>query len=209
MSNDKGFDHPIDSWFWVAVTKYLSKLITDEDSDYPPEFLKAMEKYADKKFIFQTEFWTGLQKWKEYIKAHPEFLPDVPALRFWPDERKEAEDFQNLILGAVFNADKDNADKELLQLLVEIATLSSAPQPDMNGVRAAIAAFCNLFKGAHSDDPSNDWPLKGEIRKEAEAILKNDGLPIPGDREWPRIFRKAGLSMLRSGVRQPKRPSTT
>ena len=188
------------SWFHAALTKYRSDVIVDEaEADYPPEFLKAVGKYADKKFIFQAELVTALQKWKQYIKAHPELLPNVPCVRLLPDERKEALDFQNLVLGAVFRGDR-----EFLQLLLEVSTLSAAPEPDMHGVRAVIAAFSDLFRGATYGEGwsySEEWPTKKEVRQAAEVILKKAGLPVPGDREWPRIFRKAGLTKLRSGTR--------
>jgi hypothetical protein len=172
--------------------------------DYPPGFLKAVEKYADKKFIFRSEIWDGLRRWKQYAKHDPELVPEEHLLsparvgKFF-FEREDIENFKNLILFAAFYAQK-----EILQILLEAATLPKVPEPDMNGVRAVIAAFGELFTGAISEDCSKDWPTKKEVRRKAEEILKKAVLPIPGAREWPRIFRKAGLRELRRASRESK-----
>jgi hypothetical protein len=185
--------------------KYRSKVIGGEDSEYPPEFLKALEKCADKKSIFRAELWTALQKWKEYIKAHPEFLlasqPVFELLRLWPDERKEAEDFQNLVLNAVFGGDR-----QLLQLLFEVATLRDAPEPDMNGIRAVIAAFCECFPCGLSEG-LYDWSTKKELRAATNEILGKAGLPPLSDRHFTRILNDiVGLGeALQPAKRQPKR----
>jgi hypothetical protein len=196
------------AWFWVALRRYRRDVIRGKDCDYPPGFLKAVGKYADKKFIFRSEIWKELQRWKQYAKHHPGFVPEgylpsraVPA-EF--SEREDIENFKNLILFAAFYGQK-----EILQILLETATLSKAPEPDVYSVRAVIKAFASLFRGARTDNCENDWPKKKEVRQMAEEILKEAGRPIPGTREWPRIFRKAGLSGLRSKPRQSKSSRNT
>jgi hypothetical protein len=195
-------DYPILSWFRLALMKYRSEVIGGEDSDYPPQFLKAVEEYADKKkkYIFKAELWTAHQKWKDYIKAHPEFLPAsqpvVELLRGlwppWPNKRKEAEDFQNLVLNALFSGDR-----ELLQLLIEVATSKDAPKSGMDGIGAVIAAFheccpCTPSEADPEDeDPSDDWPTwptKKELHAATNDILIEAGLPPLSDRQFTRIL---------------------
>jgi hypothetical protein len=201
-------DYPILSWFWLALTKYRSKLIGGEDSEYPLEFLKAVEEHIDanKKSILRDELWTALQKWKKYIKAHPKFLPAsqpvTEFLRLWPpsDERKEAEDFQNLVLNAVFGGDR-----ELLQLLFEIAPLRDAPQRNMNGIRAVIAAFCECFPCGLCEG-LYDLSTKKELRAATNEILQKASLPPLSDRQFTRILNDdLGLGRALQPAKKPSK----
>ena len=60
-----------------------------------------------------------------------------------------------------------------------------------------MEAFEQLFvrRGLKSKD---DWPTKQEVRHRAEEILQKAGRVVPGERQWPRILKKAGLSELPS-----------
>jgi hypothetical protein len=183
------------SWPGATLTRYRQDVIAGKESDYPPEFLKAVEQYADTKFLFRSELWEGLQKWREHVERNPESAPWYRMIDWSSEDRETGEYFQNLILHAVFFGHQ-----EVLQPLLETAMQHAAPEPDMHGVRAAIQAFSELFEGGDE----HDRPTKGEVRDAAAEILTNAGLPIPGRREWPRIFKKAGLSNLRAAPRRSK-----
>jgi hypothetical protein len=163
-------------------------------SNYPLDFLKAVQQYADTEFIFSSRMWESLQKWRDHAEHNPDSRPPRPV---WGDyERDEREHFKNLILSAVFYGDE-----KFLQRLSKMATRTKAPDPDMIAVRAVITAFSDLFKGGGEDD----WPLKKSVRERAIEILKEAGSPVPRtSSEWARVFRKAGLSKLPHATRKSK-----
>jgi hypothetical protein len=183
-------------WDDEVLSRYRRTLVGDKHSDYPPGFMEAVERYTDKEFVFRSEIFGGLRKWREHVERNPE---DGLLCRIRPptsDDYASTKFFKNLVLVAVFYGNK-----EILQALFDTVTLTKPPEPDMRGARAVIAAFCELFKGIGKDD----WPLKKEVRERAIEILKAAGSLIPGRREWPRIFRKAGLSELRNAKRRSAR----
>jgi hypothetical protein len=170
-------------------------------SDYPPEYLEAVERYTKPKIVFQSELWGLLRTWRAYVERNLQFEPTLqptPPYEWDPpstDDREIVEFFKDLILAAVFYGQT-----EILQALHEVATLTRAPDPDLGTVRATITAFAVLFKGGDH----NDWPNKKQVRERAIEILKQAGSPTPGEREWPRIFKKAGLSKLSTAPRRSK-----
>jgi hypothetical protein len=154
--------------------------------------LEAIEKYTEKEFVFQSEIWGWLRTWREYVERNLQFEPifmGSPPYEQTPpstDEGDIVEYLKNLILCAVFYGQK-----EILQAVVETAMLTKPPEPYINTVRAVIIAFSNLFTGAE-----NGYPTKKEVRAAATDILNKARLSAPLDREWPKIFKKAGLSKL-------------
>jgi hypothetical protein len=168
----------------------------DVGKNYPREFLQAIDRYTDAKFVFRSEIWQELQRWRQYAKRNPETTPWFKMTNTHPscDDRVFIADFKELILAAVFRKEED-----ILRALVDTVRLAQAPEPDMHGVRAAMIAFRDLCKGGVDE---NNWPLKKEVRERAIEILKENGSLVPGRREWPRIFKKAGLSKLRNATRR-------
>jgi hypothetical protein len=69
----------------------------------------------------------------------------------------------------------------------------------MHGIRAAIVAFEQLLSDEELQSKDN-WPTKQEVRKRAEEILREAGRALPGERQWPRIFKEAGLGQLLSVI---------
>jgi hypothetical protein len=190
MSEDK---HPLFPWDLVSLAKHEYKLLGDNQGFYPYPFLQAVEQYVDKKFVFQLTIWEGLQKWREYVERHPEAAPSCRAPSSSTDERDSVEFFKNLILAAAFCGDE-----KFLQTLRETAAMNKAPDTNMHGVRAAITAFANLFRS------KKRYPTKKEVKAEAIKILTQTGSLIPGPREWPRIFQKAGLAGLHNATKRLK-----
>jgi hypothetical protein len=191
---------PWDRW---TLNRYQESLIVGKKSDYPPEYLKAVKRDTKPKIVFRLEIWELLQKCREYVKRNPQFEPflqPTPPYELTPpstDEGEFVEWLKELILAAAIYGEKD-----ILQPLSEVATLTKSPEPDMHAVRAVKRAFADLFKGGGEDD----WPLKKEVRERAIEILKKAGKPIPKtSSEWARIFRKAGLATLRQARRKSKR----
>jgi hypothetical protein len=193
---------PDPSGFWDLLTVRIIKDVGKKPKfpHYPPGFLKASEQYRDLKRLFRSEHWESLRTWREYAKRNPESAPTDLLLPSSHDDRENIEYFKDLILAAVFYGEKD-----VLQAVFDIVTLPKPPDPDMHGIRAAIAAFEDLFKG----DSEDDWPDKKEVRELATDILKKAGKPIPVHRQWPRIFDKSGLKALRTSKRKSKRVATT
>jgi hypothetical protein len=166
-------------------------------SDYPQEFLQAVNLYTDAKFVFRSEIWQLLRTWREYAKRNPTSAPG-----FWSppspgDDSVSILHLQQLIMAAVFYGQED-----ILRALSETAGLTQAPDSDIDSVRAVITAFSDLFKGGGKDD----WPRKNEVKQAAVDILKAAGLSVPSSRrQWTRIFNDAGLSELQSGKRRKRR----
>jgi hypothetical protein len=172
--------------------------MTDVGKNYPREFLQAVKRYTDTKFVFRTEIWQELQRWRQYAKQNPEFAPWFRITNTHPscDDRVFIADFKELILAAVFYKED-----EILRALIDTVRLAQSPEPDMHGVRVVMIAFRDLCKG----DDENDWPLKKEVRKRAVEIFEQAGLRIPKtSSEWARLFKKAGLSKLRNATRRSK-----
>jgi hypothetical protein len=133
-------------------------------------------------------------------------LPKVKArliLSAWEKSKQWSEElvaqFQARILKAVH--DRDLA---FLKNLIKAMELPIQPAEPMNGIRAAIDAFDDLFL-AEGLEHKEDWPSKQEVRRRAEEIMKEAGYPIPSDRQWPRIYPKAGLWQLLSVKHGPAR----
>ena len=180
----------------VSLLRYQYSVVKGNRSLYPLEFLEAVKKYADKRFVFRAELFEPLQKWREYAERNPESVPRFDFLGLLSGDYDNIEQFKNLILYAVFHGDK-----EFLKTLLETLPLTHSPEPDMHSVRAVIAAFCDLFKGGSK----YDWPLKKQVRERAIEILKEAASPIPHTQpEWARIFRKAGLKDLPNAKRRSK-----
>jgi hypothetical protein len=154
--------------------------------EWPTGYWASRKKYEDIEFWYRMRIWKQLKNWRELAKKYPELKPEL-LLRSSSDERDAVKVFQNEILKAVFEADKD-----LLAQLIAAATSAEEPELDMHGVRAAHAAFRELFTGK----TWKDWPTKGQVRRRAEEILKARGQIIPQKRAWTTIFRKAGLRFL-------------
>jgi hypothetical protein len=154
--------------------------------EWPLGYWESNRKYEDKEFWYRMWIWKELKKWRELAQKYPELKPQLRA-RSSSDEREAVKVFQNEILKAVFEADKN-----FLAQLIAAATRAEEPEPDLHGVRAAHAAFRELFTGK----TWKDWPTKKRVRSRAEEILAAAGQIIPQTRAWTTIFRKAGLRFL-------------
>jgi hypothetical protein len=166
--------------------------------EYPPGFLEACEKYpaddAEPDPGSVTEIWDELDLWREYEQGLPKLKKRLSpyALKCELERTNESvEEFKARILKAVIESDC-----AYLKNLLKAVSLDRRPQWKVHGIRAAIEAFDQLFiqKGLESKD---DWPTKQELRQRAEEILRKAGRALPGERQWPRILKAAGLSKLR------------
>jgi hypothetical protein len=174
----------------------------EDKSEYPPGYLEADEKYNSDDYDpapdSVVEIWEKLDAWHDYEKGYPKVLERLnPDSVFYQKLLKEGaqriEEFKARLAKAAFDGDRVYFEN----LLKAIDCGDRRPEPDMNGIRAAIKAFENLFSYSLSRS-KDDWPTKQEVRKRAEEILREAGRPIPGERQWPRIFRQAGLASLPS-----------
>ena len=157
-------------------------------AEWPPGFQEACEKYANFGFDSIRDIWEGLSNWREYEEGSPD------------SEREAVAELHAQILEAV----RKN-DVPFLKKLIKAMELPDSPrQLELNGIRAAIRAFEELFPGNHLRS-RDEWPNKQEVRRRAEQILKGAGRPLPVERHWPRIFKKAGLSGLLSVTYGPVR----
>jgi hypothetical protein len=191
----KGLGSP---WARLSLLRHQLTSVGDNCFGCPREYLQAVKRYTDDKFVFRSEIWGLLQKWREYAKSNPESTPWFEMIAPHPlcDDRAFVAYFKQLILAVVFYGEK-----EIVQALLDVLT-QPPDDPDMHSVRAVIAAFRDLFKGGSEDD----WPLKKQVRERAIEILKQARSPIPKtSSEWARIFRKAGLSTLRNAKRRSTR----
>jgi hypothetical protein len=169
----------------------------DYDPEYPPGYLEADEKYNRDDYDFESDnimnIWGQLDIWREHEKGYPELIaqgfgPDTSGYKKSSEINAELiEKFKARIIKAVFDGDR-----VYLENLLKAIDHKSRPQLEMNGIRAAIRAFEELFiqLGLESKD---DWPSKQEVRQRAEEILRKAGRALPTERHWPRIFRQAGL----------------
>jgi hypothetical protein len=150
--------------------------------------LEAVEKYADTKCVLRSQLFARLQEWRQYAQRNRDSVPRFDFLDALNADSGNVEKFKNAIMYAVFNGDV-----EFIDALRDAVTMTHAPDPDMDAVRAMIAAFCDLFKG---DDVKN-WPDKPKVRAAATNILNRAHKSVPdSDRQWTRIFAEAGLSDL-------------
>lgn len=166
--------------------------------EYPPGYFEAVEKYkvdelsADPSPDSAADIWEHLNEWREYKKGYPELCA-----RFGPDSghvetalefgAKVTKKFWARLEKAAFNGDR-----VYFENLLKVLNYDDWPEPEMNGIRAAIRAFRDLFSYSRSQTKDH-WPTKQEVRKRAEEILHEAGQPIPVARHWPRIFKQAGL----------------
>jgi hypothetical protein len=164
--------------------------------EYPPGYLEACQKYpsdsAHPPAGSVTEIWDKLKTWRGYEKGLPELkmlLAGNPDLykRALEVAAQHVEDFKARILKAVIEPDC-----AYLENLLKAKKLDRPPELEMHGIRAAIEAFEQLFLD-ESLKSKDDWPTKQEVRRQAEEILRKAGRALPGERQWPRIFRNAGL----------------
>ena len=164
--------------------------------------MDAVVECADMKFVFRSEVWKSLRKWREYVERNPESAPRCKTEPSSTDDRETIEYFKEQILCSVFYGQED-----ILRALLETVTLPKAPEPDpdMDTVRAVMTAFFELYKGGGKDH----WPNKTQVREAATVILNQAGLRVPKNepehkRNWPRIFRKAGLRNLPPAPKKSK-----
>ena len=160
--------------------------------EYPPGYLEAYEKYlsATPPPGSVAEIWDELRYWRSYENGLPELKPfsnpegHKQALEIFA---KRVEDFKARILKAVIEPDC-----AYLENLLKAKKLDRRPQLEMHGIRAAMEAFEELFVDEDLES-KDDWPTKQEVRNRAKEILRKAGRALPGERQWPRIFRNAGL----------------
>jgi hypothetical protein len=167
--------------------KYRKTVVGGNESDYPAEFLKAVEEHADKEFIFRMEMWRRLQHWREYAERYPDSKPSRTVELFRDrNDREDVELFKDLILSAAFYGDP-----EFLQILSKTVRLTNSPEPDMTPERAMIAAFSHRFFGGGGKD---SWPTTMEVDDMAKDIFKKAiGQPVT-DRHLKRIRKKVGVN---------------
>lgn len=175
---------------------------TDDEGhgDWPKGYLASKDKYWDWKFFDRMELWKELENWRALAKIKPELKPQRPGINFGYTDLQALKNFQQEILGAVFEGDK-----RALGRLFEIACQKKAPELDMHGVRAAHAAFEEFFSGGDW----HDWPTKNQVIQRATEILRTAGKRIPQKRAWTRILKKAGFSKLLAGSPGRKRKADT
>jgi hypothetical protein len=158
-----------------AIEKNYEELPT-YNVEWPAGYQEAWDKYPDSGFDSVRDIWESLSNWHEYEKGSAD------------SDREAVTEFHARILNAVYD---DNT--EYLKKLIKAIEVTSCPHdPELNGIRAAIEAFRDLFtcKGLRCKD---QWPTKHEVRRRAEQILKDEGRALPVERHWSRIFKKAGL----------------
>lgn len=176
------------------------------NSELPPGFEKAWDKYYpnfEKDSI--EDIWESLRNLKDFKEGLPRLrslcsgngellqriLPHHLALA-----RQLVAQFQARVWKAV-----EEEDRPYIQRLLRALEMPNRPEPLMNGIRAAMLSF---FHASSDVRPrrKRHWPTKKEVRRGAEEILKQAGLPLPTDRQWPRIYHKAGLSALPKATRR-------
>jgi hypothetical protein len=191
------------SWFHQALMRYWETVFWENESDFPPEFLKAVEEHADKEFIFRKEMWGRIQHWREYAERYPDSKPQR-TVGFFRDrnDREKVELFKDLILSAVFHGDE-----KFLQILRETVTLTNPPESNITPERAVIAAFSHRFGGDHVFRRGEDkLPTAMEVDYWAKGILKSAiGGPI-SDRQLKRIRKKVGAKTRRSKKKRKLKP---
>jgi hypothetical protein len=168
----------------------------DYHPEVPPGFEKACEKYHEELSDDSLEsIWEVLGIWRDFEKGSPRLKAAIkpsafPAVR--KIQKEEIAEFKTRILKAVHDCDKT-----YLGNLRKALNSPTHPKPEVTGPRAAIKAFDDLFFGKLLVS-RDDWPTKQEVRRRAEEILTQGGRSLPGERQWPRIFKQAGLSELLS-----------
>jgi hypothetical protein len=167
------------------------------DPDLPNGYAEACEKYQPDEFEeWSVELiWDLLYHWRDYEKGSPRLkarLPTHAVQKIREETKIDYEEFKARICKAVLENDK-----AYLRMLQKALDSPTRPKREMIGVRAAIKAFEDLFIDGKRVS-RDDWPSKQEVRRRAELILREAGRPLPGERQWPRIFKQAGLSELLS-----------
>ncbi len=171
------------------------------ERQWPKDYLEASGKHPSFDKDSAQGIWDALESWRkrEHVlldiakraesEGHAEILAKVQTAL------GSIADFKNRILEAI----RVN-DKPFRANLAKALDAPKRPESITNGIQAAADAFWELFveKGLFS---SEDWPTKHEVRRRAEEILKKNGYPPLTDRQWPRIYRAAGLSELDSVTR--------
>src|SRR5271165_3789119 len=170
-------------------------------AEWPPGYQEAYENYPGFESDSAQESWDGLDNWRRYegqsLHLRAAFKPDE---EYRESERETVAEFHAQILKAVYEGNSGY----LKKLIKAIESQKRPPGSELNGIRAAIKAFEELFVGRHLHS-RDEWPTKQEVRRRAEQILKGAGRPLPVERHWPRIFKKAGLSELLSVTYGPVR----
>lgn len=173
----------------------------DYNPEFPPGYREAQEKYDPGWEVDSIEaIWESIQLWRDYENGSPSLKAECTELGYRKireiDQENIAE-FQAKVLLAVFEGVKP-----YLAKLSRAVSMSHPKPKKMNGPRAAIKAFYDLFFGVGVS--RDDWPTKQEVRHRAEEILTQSGyVPLPTERQWPRIFKQVGLSELLSVKRGP------
>lgn len=164
----------------------------DYNPELPPGFLEACYKYPDFKEDSIQNIWDCLATWKGNKERWPNrknFHPFATREEFVADLEEDIAEFKARILKAV-----DENDRPYVLRLWKAMGMRR-PEPLMNGVKAAIDAFLD-FMWAEMRHTKDQWPTKREIKQRVEAKLKRAGQPLPSERQWARIYRRAGLSAL-------------
>jgi hypothetical protein len=155
--------------------------------------------------------WSDLNLWRAYEKGFvdvvwPEWTSDdsAPVVQQQIMERtkKTITQFQARILKAILEGNKF-----FLAKLYKAVNANNFPEPEMYGAYVAIHAFNELFL-CEGHVSRAEWPTKQEVRIEAEKILSKNGISLT-DRQWPRIYKTAGLSELDSATKGSARKRKT
>jgi hypothetical protein len=139
------------------------------------------------------DIWDYLEELREYQKGYPKLIargetPDSPRVQYALRGGAElAREFNAQIWKAV-----TEGDRAYIGNLYKAMGYARKPLPEMNGIQAALKAFWDLFISP-AYKSKDDWPTKQEVRRRAEEILQKAGCILPGERQWPRIFKNAGL----------------
>jgi hypothetical protein len=175
--------------------------VSNDGIEYPPGYLDAWAKYllkfpqgdTDPEPDSLQDIWEQVSLWRDYEQGFPKLKKRLSSYHdeaYRRDCAEEVEKFKARVGCAILEGDLG-----FLETLFKASGLKELPRPPLNGITAALDAFEQLFiePGYSSRD---EWPTKQEVRRRVEELLRAAGQSLPGERQWPRIFKSAGLSEL-------------
>ena len=164
----------------------------DYSPELPPGFEEACEEYPDFQDDSVEDIWESLHTWQRYKQGwpnpNPKYFPYPFTTReeFLASIAEQIAEFQARILKAA-----ENREASYIRTLLKAVQMPNHPVALIDAVRATIEAFGDLFD--ETRQTKDQWPNKQQVRRLAEEKLRKAGVPTPSERQWPRIFRKAGL----------------
>jgi hypothetical protein len=165
--------------------------------ELPPGFEEACEKYPDFQDDSLEDIWESLHIWQRHKQGwpnpNPKYFPYPFRTReeFLASIAKQIAAFKARILKAV-----ENLEAPYIRALLKALQMPNHPVPLIDAVRATIEAFGDLFD--ETRQTKDQWPNKQQVERKK---LRKARVPIPSERQWTRIFRKAGLWALAKAPR--------